>query len=75
MASSMIIFYNKLDGVVTTILKISSKTFKIFRMDKTCYGLCLNIWETEIEISVTLLFEGCILVLMYVSFPETFFWS
>ena len=43
MASSMIIFY-KLDVVITTIQKISSKTFKTFQMEKTCYRL-LKIFE------------------------------
>ena len=52
----MIIFKNKLDVAVTTILKISSKTFKTYHMKETCYRLCLNFWETEIETLATLLF-------------------
>ena len=61
MASSMIIFY-KLDVVITTIQKISSKTFKTFHIEKTCYRLVESFWEIEIETLFTLLFDNCIFV-------------
>ena len=46
----MIIFY-KLDVVITTIQKISSKTFKTFHMEKTCYRLCWKVlrnWNRDV---------------------------